>query len=177
MARGLRAEFNVIGDEVRATAVSDNCKHSIDWCLKQLPALYAQYGETNESRFGDEIAALIKAVIKELQKENPSCPKARKLIDGLGERVGRLHERLGIPSLNIGLPSVLLPGPPQVAVTQSRPLESALASLLQARSPVVTSLKRKPSQKRHPSLGLYATSRAKKRHPSLGLNATSRAKA
>ena len=110
MARGLQAEIEALGNEVRATAISDGCKHTADWCLKQLPSLYAKFGQTNESRYGDEISSLLKAVLKELGKGSPPCPNAKRLTMNLVDRVQLLHERLGLPRLGIIIPSAPPPG-------------------------------------------------------------------
>ena len=50
-------------------------KEGIARCVRQLPALYTQYRQTNESRYGEQIARLVQEVLKSLE----GCPEASRL--------------------------------------------------------------------------------------------------
>jgi hypothetical protein len=101
----LQAEFQTLGDEVRATAIPNDCKHTAVWCIGQLPPLYTKFTQTNESRYGDEITKLVQAVMTELARGEGNCPEARKLATTVADRLQKLHEQLGLPRLTLRTPA------------------------------------------------------------------------
>ena len=101
MNHALQAQFAAMSDEVRATTLPEACKHSVSWCIDQLPAIYAKFHQTSESRYGDEIVRLVQGVLQALTKSEKVCPEARKLADSITDRLGHMHEQLGLPGLNL----------------------------------------------------------------------------
>lgn len=101
MDKALHVQLTKLGNEVRATAIPDACKQTALWCMGQLPTLYTKFRLTNESRYGDEIIRMVQGVLKELADDQNPCPHARKLAVSLPARLRRLHEKFGLPGLNI----------------------------------------------------------------------------
>jgi hypothetical protein len=64
------------------------------------------FRQTNESRYGEEIARLFQCVLKELTKGETACPKARQLAASIPGRLQLLQEQLGLPR-----PDLKSPGP------------------------------------------------------------------
>jgi hypothetical protein len=87
--------------EVRAAAIPSEGKHTALWCLEQLPPLYAQFRQTSESRYSDEISRLLQAVLNGLVASQPVCPKAQKLAASIPGRVRLFHDAFGIPVLSL----------------------------------------------------------------------------
>lgn len=100
MDKALQALLAALGNQVRAAAIPDGCKQTAAGCLGQLPTLYAQFRQTNESRYGDEITRLVQWMLKGLAQSNTEGPEARKLEASLINRLRLFHERFGIPPLN-----------------------------------------------------------------------------
>jgi hypothetical protein len=113
MEKVLMSTLTSLSKSVEATAVSPDCKHTVAWCLGKLPALYAHYQATNESRYGDEITRLVQALIKELTRKTDECQEAYVIANGMIERFQLLHERLNLPTL-------VLKGPPEPVVARTR---------------------------------------------------------
>ncbi len=65
--------------------------------MARLVALYGQFRETNESRFGDLITRAVQEILRQLE----ACPQAVKLGEKFRDRLGILHEDLGIPRLSL----------------------------------------------------------------------------
>lgn len=105
MDDALQAHLRALAAEVRATAIPAERKHTAAWCLGQLPAVYALFRQTNESRHADEITRLLLGVVKELTRGEEACPKARKLAAGIPGRTQLLHEQLGLPRLALKAPA------------------------------------------------------------------------
>jgi hypothetical protein len=101
MRKADKVDFVALADEVEATAIPADSKHTAAWCLGKLPALYTAYRQTNESRFGDEITRLVQVVMKELTRNQGSCIHAQKIATGMVRRFQLLHEKLGLPMLNL----------------------------------------------------------------------------
>jgi hypothetical protein len=101
MKKANKVEFVALVDEVMATAIPADCKHTAALCLAKLPSLYAAYRQTNESRYGDEIARLVQAVMTELTRSQVGCMEAQKIAAGMVDRFQRLHEKLSLPMLNL----------------------------------------------------------------------------
>jgi hypothetical protein len=109
MDDALQAHLRALAAEVRATAIPAECKHTAAWCLGQLPAVYALFRRTNESRHADEITRLLLGVVKELTRGEKPCPKAQKLAAGIPGRTQLLHEELGLPRLGLKAPAASAP--------------------------------------------------------------------
>src|SRR5262249_2026781 len=101
MGETLAAQLAALADEVRAGALPEVCKHSVVWCLDQLPSLYANFRQTSESRDGDQITRLVEGLLKELAASQRVAPEAKPLGAGIMDRLQRLHEEFGIPGLNL----------------------------------------------------------------------------
>jgi hypothetical protein len=104
MDDALRAELEALGADVRTATIPSDHQHTTAWCLGQLPALYAKFRQTRETRYGDEITRLVQAVLKALVDSKAVCPEAPKLAAGITERLRRLHEQLGLPGLGLKTP-------------------------------------------------------------------------
>jgi hypothetical protein len=111
MIVSLQTRLATLGTAVQAAAVPEACKQTATRCLGQLPALYDKLQRTSESRYGDEITRLVRWMLKGLAQSHAVRPEAQqleaKLIDGLR----LLHERFGLPPLNLK-PSRALPPRP-----------------------------------------------------------------
>jgi hypothetical protein len=108
MDQGLQVRLTALGDEVRAAAIPDGCKHSALWCEGQLPALYAQFRRTNETPYGEEITRLVRAALHELAKSGTDCLGARSPVARLTDHLQLLHEEFSLPRLALrprGVPS------------------------------------------------------------------------
>ena len=100
-----QAHLAALEDEVRAAALSEAGKHSALWCLGRLLPQYAPYRQTCESRYGEEITRLVQGVLKELTTSHRACPEAQKLATNITDRLRLLHERFGLPGLNLKPPA------------------------------------------------------------------------
>jgi hypothetical protein len=105
MDDALQVHLRALAAEVRATAIPAERKHTAAWCLGQLPALYALFRQTNESRHGEEITRLLLGVLKELTRGEKTCTRAQKLAAGIPGRTQLLHEQLGLPRLGLKAPA------------------------------------------------------------------------
>jgi hypothetical protein len=101
MGDPLAAQLAALADEVRAAALPDVCKHSVVWCLDQLPPLYANFRQTSESRHGAEITRLLEGMLKALVASQRVAPDAKQLGAGIVDRLQRLHEEFGLPGLHL----------------------------------------------------------------------------
>lgn len=101
MDKALRLQLTTMRNEILATAIPDLCKQTLLWCIEQLPALYTKFRLTNESRYGEEITRLVQGVLKELAADKTACPHAQKLAASIPVRFRQLHEKFGLPRLNI----------------------------------------------------------------------------
>jgi hypothetical protein len=111
MDEALQSQLAVLGNEVRAAAIPEGCKHTAAWCFGQLPALYARFCQTSESRYGEEIVRLVQGVLKELATSPRAYPEANKLAAAIPERLRLLHEQFGLPRLKLKAPGVSPPRP------------------------------------------------------------------
>ncbi|HZY84482.1 MAG TPA: hypothetical protein VFE78_06610 [Gemmataceae bacterium] len=109
MDDALQAHLRALAAEVGATKIPAERKHTAAWCLGQLPAVYALFRQTNESRHADEITRLLMGVVKELAGGAKSCPKAQELAAGIPGRTQLLHEQLGLPRLALKAPAAPTP--------------------------------------------------------------------
>lgn len=104
MADVLQVQLESLADEVRAAAIPGDGKQTVLWCLEPLPTLYAQFRQTSEGRFGQEITRRVQAAFKELLQAKPICPEAQQLAASIAARLRLLHEQLGLPELSVQLP-------------------------------------------------------------------------
>jgi hypothetical protein len=95
MHESIRAHFQELEEALRVTAVPADRREVIAGSVRRLPALYARFRETNESRHGEEIARLVQGILKDLE----ACPQARELDAAFREKLRLLHEELGVPPL------------------------------------------------------------------------------
>jgi hypothetical protein len=106
MADALDAQLGALADEVWAAAIPSDSKQTVLWCLESLPALYAKFSQSNESRYGQEISRLVQGAFKELLQREPMTLEAEQLAAGIACRLRLLHEQLGLPDLNVQSPGV-----------------------------------------------------------------------
>jgi hypothetical protein len=97
MHERIRAHFAALQPALEITTLTDERKQFISKSVVKLAALYEQFRETNESRFGDTITKVVQAILRELE----ACPEARKLDADFREGLHALHEELGIPALQL----------------------------------------------------------------------------
>ena len=97
MHEKIKSHFAELQASLEKTTLSDECKQSVARSVAKLALLYAQFRETNMSRFGDEISRLVQAVLGQLQE----CPEASKLDADFRHGLHSLHQELGIPRLSL----------------------------------------------------------------------------
>ena len=99
MDEAAQAHLAALEAEVRTAALSEGGKHTALWCLGQLLPRYAQYHQTRESRYGEEITRLVRGLLKGIAGGPPVQHLATRILDHLQI----LHEHLGLQGL--GLPA------------------------------------------------------------------------
>src|SRR5438046_3998467 len=99
MIKDGRQEFEALGNLVEASAISEEVKRTLVWCLKQLPELYDQLCQTYDIRFSDKIIHLEQGMLSELGKATKGQPAVRQLVDDLTEHLRLIHESHGLPPL------------------------------------------------------------------------------
>jgi hypothetical protein len=104
MDEALQGYLAALRNEVEAAGLSEGARQSILWGLGRLPALYAQFRLSSESRHGDEITRLVHGVLKGLVESRPPCPAAHRLAADIPERLRLLHEQAGLPGLALKTP-------------------------------------------------------------------------
>jgi hypothetical protein len=117
MGDAIHARLVKLVGTVGAAAIPGDSGHSVAWCLDQLPALYAKFHQTNDSRYGEEITRLVRAVLKLLADPSGAFPVSEALAESLLVRLHLIHEQFGIPRLDIGLPRVAKPLPQKGRLT------------------------------------------------------------
>jgi hypothetical protein len=105
MDQAIVAPLALLNDEVQAAEIPEAGKQTALWCIGRLPALYAMFLETRETRYGDEITRMVQAVLINLNQSSRSHPAAKELGKAIPERLQLLHEQLGIPSLVLPRPA------------------------------------------------------------------------
>ena len=108
MTEALRGELAGITSLVKAANMPGDTSHTVVWCLEQLPALYAKFCQTHESRYADEILRLEKAVVGELA-EAPALPEGQAVGEAVLDRFRLLNERFGLPGLDMPPPRIPRP--------------------------------------------------------------------
>jgi hypothetical protein len=104
MGEFIVSQVAALEDDIRAAPIASDVKHTAAWCFGHLPALYRQYCETRESRYGDEITRLVVAVLMKLADGQRACLASEKLATGITNRLRDLHGELGLPGLKLKLP-------------------------------------------------------------------------
>ena len=99
MSQEMRADLAGIADLVKTANISEEQKGTAVWCIKKLPDLYDQFCQTYESRYGDEIVRLEKALFLRVAGISPVSSQAQCLVETITARLKLLHERLGLPLL------------------------------------------------------------------------------
>ena len=97
MHESIQTHFQDLEEAVRSTAVPSDRREAIAGLVGRLPALYTQFRDTNDSRWGEEITRVVQAVLKDLE----ACPEARKLDAAFRTKLSLLHEELGVPKLTL----------------------------------------------------------------------------
>jgi hypothetical protein len=95
MHETIQAHFQALADAVVPTAIPADRQQVITNSIQRLSKLYAQFRETNESRYGEEITRVVQSVLNELE----TCPEARKLDAAFRAKLRLLHDQLGVPGL------------------------------------------------------------------------------
>ena len=97
MHESIRTHFKDLEEAVGSTAVPADRREVIAGLVRRLPALYDQFRETNDARWGEEITRVVQAVLKDLE----ACPEARKLDAAFRAKLSLLHEEWGVPKLTL----------------------------------------------------------------------------
>jgi hypothetical protein len=96
----LRGVHTIVG---KATLTPALRKQLLDG-LAKLPALYEGLEQTYESRFHDAIIRAARLMLKNLADADEESPDAQRVAEGIVTRLQAMHERLGIPNLNLKMP-------------------------------------------------------------------------
>lgn len=99
MNRETPAEIATIVSLVETAAISDECKHSIQWCLQHLAPLYHRFSETYDNRITEEIRRLESGILWKLMQEPKTSTAAKTLSQSISDQLKPLHERLGLKGL------------------------------------------------------------------------------
>lgn len=95
------AELATISALVSSAALADECKASIVWCLSKLTPLYTQFTQTYDSRFTGEIVRLETGILQKLTQEPKTSVDAATVTKAILENLRTLHERHGLPQLEV----------------------------------------------------------------------------
>jgi hypothetical protein len=87
----MEAELQTVRDMVSGATLSEDARHTINWCLEQLAPLYEQFLQSYNQRYNDEIRRLIQGMVNNLAKET--------LAESITGQFRAIHERLGLPAL------------------------------------------------------------------------------
>jgi hypothetical protein len=99
MDESLQGQLNALGCEILAATIPGDWKHTASWCFEQLPALYENYRQTNDSRFGDEITRRVSALLKALNNSKQNGRESQKLAAYIAQRLTLLQAQFGLPGL------------------------------------------------------------------------------
>jgi hypothetical protein len=98
------AEIVTLHALVQTADLAADAKHSVLWCLDQLPSLYAEFLRQYECRFADKIRHLVQAVLKRLDEK--AAGKDSGLVrEAIAGRLSDLHQRLGLGSFLLKVPT------------------------------------------------------------------------
>jgi hypothetical protein len=110
MNESIQKHFRELEEAIRSTAIPAERREVITRLVRRLPALYKEFRETNDARWGAEITLMVQAVLKDMEV----CPEARKLDAAFREKLRLLHEELGVPKLTLkAAPSRPVPKKPR----------------------------------------------------------------
>lgn len=90
--------------EVRAAALSEAGNHTALWCLGRLLPQYAQYRQTRESRYGEEITRLVRGLLNVITEDPGGGPSVQHVATRILDRLQVLHEQLSLPRLSLPTP-------------------------------------------------------------------------
>lgn len=96
--------LNSLKADITAAHLPAACERRAGWWLEQAPALYADYRRTNESRFGDDLGRLFRALLGLLAEVHLQFPQADPLAQGIAGRLHTFHEEHGLPLLAVKAP-------------------------------------------------------------------------
>jgi hypothetical protein len=102
MKPGGLAELVALRTLLKKARLAEEVRHAALWCFDQLPQLYADFHRTYESRFGDGILWLVRAILKRLAEAVPG-DDAGRVSHTLVTKLAGLHVRLGLPPLALKL--------------------------------------------------------------------------
>jgi hypothetical protein len=92
-------DLQAIRDVVNATQLTDEARQTVAWCMDQLPGLYGNLARTYDAKYSDDIRRLVQAILTHLGAAK--TPAARRAADAVTLQVLAMHERLGIPTLDL----------------------------------------------------------------------------
>jgi hypothetical protein len=90
---------------VNEATLSVETRRTVLWGLDQLPPLYRDLDRTYDVRYRDSILRLVQGMLMKLQVQEPGCPDAPEVAEGIVSHLKAMHERLGIPSLGLKPPA------------------------------------------------------------------------
>jgi len=93
MVEYVRMERERIRALLRAKRQDDDNLKTMTWCLDRLPDLYSEFLRTYEKRYGDEIRRLVHGLLAKVSQA--------ALQQAILDHLLAMHERLGIPDLNL----------------------------------------------------------------------------
>jgi hypothetical protein len=93
----MEADLQAVEGMVAAAGLPEQERQTLLWCVRQLPQLYRQLAQTNESRHSDDILRLVQGMLKTLKGAGKAYPDAARLAEGITSRLQAMQERLGIP--------------------------------------------------------------------------------
>jgi hypothetical protein len=97
-------ELNALHELALSAELTPAARQVTLHCTGRLPKLYDGFATTNESRFGDEVTALARTVLKRLGE-----PDAGRVADAVVAHLGALHERLGLAPVRYQAPAAARP--------------------------------------------------------------------
>jgi hypothetical protein len=97
MTEVLRAVLVDLVNLVKASRLPEESERTVLRCLGQLPPLYEKLCLTYESRYGEEITRLERWALKVMAEASSGSAGAALT---LANRLGSLHEQLGLPPLD-----------------------------------------------------------------------------
>jgi hypothetical protein len=95
------ADLQAVQELVNTATLPDEARHTANWCLDQLPELYDKFSQTYDARYPEAIRRLVRAMLGALTPRRKATTEARQLAEAVLDRLGALHERLGLPELDI----------------------------------------------------------------------------
>jgi len=93
MAECVLMELENIRALLLAKRPEDHNLTTMTWCLDRLPDLYSEFVRTYEKRYGDEIRRLVQGLLANVRQA--------ALQQAILDHLVAMHERLGIPDLNL----------------------------------------------------------------------------